>query len=75
MLRLSKRRTVLDIIEIGIVTASVILPQLYLEITGVNLDWRTFVFALVIPIILAFLFFWWVVGESSSMHSWLTYGR
>lgn len=53
-----KRQTILDLVGIGILSACVIVPQIYLEVTKAALNWIVFVAAVLIPIALAYLFFW-----------------
>jgi hypothetical protein len=53
-----KKSTVLAIVGIIVVSISVIIPQYYFALhPGPNLNWEDFVYAVVVPTILAFLFF------------------
>ena len=47
-----------DLVSIVVVTTSVISPQVYLQITQVNLDWTALFSSVLVPIIIAFFLFW-----------------
>jgi hypothetical protein len=52
------RRTAYDFVSIASVTLSVIIPQAYLQVTQVNLDWIAFLTSVALPICLAIFLFW-----------------
>jgi hypothetical protein len=52
-----KRKTLLDVASIALLAIAVIIPQVYLQITQVNLTWTALFWAVIFPILLSLVLF------------------